>query len=332
MPNRKAFLTGATGFTGGHLAGRLRNDGWSVRCLVRPQSSSNALEKLKNIGCEIVFGDLNNTQLYEHSLAGIDCLFHIAAFYRDQASEDTFWKVNFEGTKELVNAAIRANVKKYIHCSTVGVHGAIEHPPADEEAPFRPGDPYQKSKLAAEQYVLQKLQSGELSGSIFRPAAIYGPGDRRLLKLFKMAGAPLTIIPGPGTIRYHITYIDDLIEGILLVVENSQAEGQVFILAGQEYTDLNQLVKLIGKLMEKKVHLLHLPFKPVYLFSTITEYMGKLLGINPVLYRRRLDIFWKDRVFSNEKAKHILGYQPRFSLEEGLGKTLQWYQEQGWIK
>lgn len=332
MPNRKAFLTGATGFTGSHLAVRLRNDGWTVRCLVRPQSSGNALEKLKNIGCEIVFSDLNNTQSYEHALAGIDCVFHIAAFYRDQASEDMFWKVNFEGTKELINAAIRANVKKYIHCSTVGVHGAIEHPPADEKAPFRPGDPYQKSKLAAEQYVLQKLQSGELSGAIFRPAAIYGPGDRRLLKLFKLAGAPLTIIPGAGTIRYHITYIDDLIEGILLLVENPQAEGQIFILAGKEYAELNKLLQMIAQLMDKKAHLVHLPFKPVYLLAATTEYIGKLLRVNPVLYRRRLDIFWKDRVFSSEKANQVLGYQPRFSLEEGLGKTLHWYREQGWIK
>ena len=329
MTEKTAFITGATGFTGSHLARRLRQEGWRVKCLVRPQSDFKLPEDLQ---CEIVTGDLTNPHSYEQALSDVEVLFHIAAFYRDQAHDDVFWKVNFEGTKQLVNAAIRAKVKKFIHCSTAGVHGAVEHPPADESAPFRPGYAYQESKLAAERFVYEKMQSGDLVGSIFRPTGIYGPGDRRLLKLFKMADAPVTLILGKGKFLYHLTYVDDLIDGILLLEEKPEAEGQIFILAGDEYIELSQLISLIGAIMGTRVHFIQVPFKPVYFLATITEYIGKILRINPILYRRRLDFFWKDRAFISYKAKTMLGYQPRFSLEKGLENTLNWYKEQGWIK
>ena len=329
MKSKTAFITGATGFTGGYLTRKLLQEKWRVKCLVRPQTGCEELKKLK---CEIISGDLLNPRSYEQALSGIDVIFHIAAFYRGQADEKTIWKVNYEGTKQLINAAVQKGIKKFIHCSTAGVHGEIQDPPADENAPFRPDDAYQRSKLAAEQYVYQKIKEKEITGAIFRPVGIYGPGDRRLLKLFKMANSPVTIIPGNGKCFYHLTYIDDLIDGILLLAEKPEAEGQIFIIAGEEYIEIGRLIRFIGAIMGKRSKFFHIPFRPLFLLATLTEHIGKILHINPILYRRRLDFFWKDRAFSSEKAKQILGYQQRFTLEEGLEKTLRWYEEQEWIK
>ncbi len=326
--NKTAFVTGASGFTGGHLARRLVRDGWKVRVLVRNNGDHKAL---KDIGCELIYGDLCKKASFADALEGVDVVFHIAACYREEATRDVFWNVNVEGTRNMLEASEVKRVGRFIHCSTVGVHGEIDNPPADEEAPFKPGDAYQESKLEGEKLAYQFLKEKRLKGAIFRPVGIYGPGDRRFLKLFKMAKSKITIMIGKGDKLYHLTFIDDLVDGILLLAKRDDVNSQIFILGGETYTTLVELLNIIGSVLGKKVKMMKIPVAPVYGAAYISEKICSLFHVKPILYRRRLDFFIKDRAFNIDKAKSIIGYRPKVSLEEGLKKTAEWYKKEGWL-
>ena len=216
----------------------------------------------------------------------------------------------------------------FVHCSTVGVQGDITDPPADEEYRFQPGDHYQQTKLDGELLARDYFSNG-LRGAVFRPVGIYGPGDTRFLKLFRPVNKGTFVMVGSGKTLYHMTYIDDLIDGIILVGTREEALGEVFTLAGGEYTTLAELVNTIADALKKPHPKLRVPFYPVYIASIICDRVCRTLGIEPFLYPRRVEFFYKDRAFDISKAKRLLGFEPKVSLKEGLKKTAQWYQNEG---
>jgi dihydroflavonol-4-reductase len=141
----KALVTGATGFTGGYLARHLRRQGHEVAALVRP-SSLHKTEALKREGVEIREGDLTDAEAVRRACEGIEVVFHIAATYREAGQSDAaYTRINVEGTRHVLEGALAGRVRRVVHCSTGGVHGHIEHPPAGENAPFAPGDVYQRA-------------------------------------------------------------------------------------------------------------------------------------------------------------------------------------------
>ena len=203
------LVTGVTGFTGGHLARTLAKDkNVIVRGLVRPGKDTAELEAA---GIQIVRGDLTDKASLAKAVEGVDLVYHIAAVYREEnIPRQRFWDVNVEGTRNLLEASKEAQIKRFIHCSTVGVQGEIKHPPAKEDDPFNPGDYYQESKLEGELLALNFFKKEGLPGVVFRPVGIYGPGDMRFLKMFKLIRKGMI---GSGKVLYHLTYIDDLVDG-----------------------------------------------------------------------------------------------------------------------
>ncbi len=169
------------------------------------------------------------------------------------------------------------------------------------------------------------------SSSIARPSGIYGPGDRRLLKLFRGVARRRFVTLGPGEIFYHLTYVDDLAEGFRLCGEVPGAAGRTYILAGGEVTTLNELVRRIAADAGVRPPSLHLPVWPVWLAGAACEALCVPLGIEPPLYRRRVDFFTKSRAFDIARARAELGYAPKVGLDEGIRRTLAWYREQGWL-
>ncbi len=323
----KALVTGGTGFTGSHLCEALVRQGYQVRALVRENSNVAALNKL-NI--ELVRGNLCEPHSFDNAVEGIDIVFHIAALFRQQGVDpDIFRKVNAESVEHLLNASTRSGVSRFIHCSTVGVHGHVAHSPANEESPFGPGDLYQETKLQGEEIARRYMDGGRLAVTIVRPAGIYGPGDLRFLKLFKAIAHRRFVMIGAGTVNYHFTYIDDLVNGIILCSRSEQAIGKTYILAGEEYIPLNQLVTMIADELHVKQPRLRIPMWPVYAAGFACEVICKPLGLEPPLYRRRIDFFKKNRAFDITKAKKELGFEPKVSLEEGIRRTASWYKENG---
>jgi nucleoside-diphosphate-sugar epimerase len=218
-----------------------------------------------------------------------------------------------------------------VHCSTVCVHGHIVGAPATERAPLAPGDIYQDTKLAGERLAREVAARTGIELVIARPSGIYGPGDRRLLKLFRGVAHGRWVTLGSGRIYYHLTYIDDLVEGFRLCGETPGAAGRIYILAGGEVTTLNELVRLIAEEAGVRTPPMRLPVWPVWLLGAACEAVCVPLRIEPLLHRRRVDFFTKSRAFDISRARQELGFNPAVGLREGIRRTLEWYKEAGWI-
>jgi len=325
----KALVTGATGFTGGHLARYLAARGDAVRVLVRQPSQA---EQQAFAGMETVVGDLETGDNLLRAAEGVDVVFNVAALYRQAGlPEATYRRVNAEAPGAIVEASAKAGVRRVVHCSTVGVHGDIEHPPADENAPLRPGDVYQITKLEGEEHARAGALESGIELVIVRPSGIYGAGDRRLLKLFRGVARRRFVILGDGEIFYHLTHIDDLVEGFRLAATVPGAAGRTYILAGGEVTTLNELVRIIGAEAGVPGEPWHLPVWPFWVAGAACEAICTPLGIEPPLYRRRVDFFTKSRAFDITRARSELDFQPRVTLREGVRRTLDWYRAEGWL-
>lgn len=324
----KVLVTGATGFTGGKLAERLVSGGESVVAFVRSSSDTRRLEEL-GVECRVV--DIRDATDVRRSFDGIGRVFHIAAAYRSEhADHDEFRAVNVEATRHLLDAAVEHGVSRFVHCSTVGVQGEIEDPPAAEDYRVKPGDHYQASKLDGERLALDYFKD-RLPGTVVRPVGIYGPGDTRFLKLFRPIQKGHFVMIGKGDVLYHMTYIDDLVDGFLLAGEKPEALGEVFTIAGPRYTTLRELVDTIADVLGRPRPRLRVPFKPVYYASVVCDTVCRAINVNPPLYPRRVEFFELDRAFSTSKAERLLGYRPRVDLDDGLSRTAAWYREQGLI-
>ena len=323
------LVTGVTGFTGGHLARYLRSRGHAVRGLVRPASASRA-EPLRSDGVEIVLGDLTDPASLGRACAGVDVVYHIAATYREAGQgSGAYQAINVDGTRHVLEAALGAGVRRFVHCSTGGVHGHIERPPATEEAPLAPGDIYQRTKLEAEQVAADFGRRHPLEVVVARPIGIYGPGDTRFLKMFRGLARGRFPMLGSGRVFYHLTYIDDLVEGFRLCGEVPRAAGRVYVLAGPEYTTLAELVELVAREVGGRAPRVRLPVWPVWLAGALCELVCVPFGIAPPLYRRRVDFYRKSRAFDISRARAELGYNPAVSLQDGIRRTADWYRAQG---
>jgi nucleoside-diphosphate-sugar epimerase len=328
MSQARIMVTGATGFTGAYLARRLAANGHSVRALVRSHERGQALADL---GIELVVGDVTEPDSLRPAMDGVELVYHLAGtFRRENISRKSVWAINCQGVQNMLDAAIAAGtVQRFIHCSTVGVHGGIKNPPATEETPYAPDDIYQASKAAGEKIAIHYMQQGQLPITIFRPGGIYGPGDTRFLKLFRPIKKRRFVMIGSGNVLYSLIYIDDLIDGILLCGTHPNAVGQVYILTGEPALTLNELAATVANVVGAPAPTWHIPFAPVYLIGFVCEMVCKLIGLEPPLYRRRIDFFRNDRAFSVAKAGGELGFAPQVDLKTGLARTARWYEAQG---
>lgn len=327
----KALVTGATGFTGGHLTRFLLAAGDSVRVLVRDPTKAADLAQM---GAEVVQGDLTDHASLERAVAGVDVVYNIAALYREAGlPRAAYHAVNAEGPAALVRAALKAGVGRVVHCSTVGVYGDISGPPANEDTPFAPGDVYQETKVEGERLAREAGVPGAPGTTklvIVRPTGIYGPGDRRLFKLFGEIARGRFVMLGSGRNFYHLTYIEDLCAGFRLAGTVPGVGGRSYILGGADVARLADIVRITSELSGRRPRLT-LPVWPVWLAGAVCEALCAPFGIAPPLYRRRVDFFRKSRAFDTTRAKHELGFSPTVTMREGIRRTLEWYRAHGWI-
>jgi dihydroflavonol-4-reductase len=327
----KVLVTGATGFTGGHLAEHLVARGDSVRALVRPRSRARFdASSLPSKGVVAVEGDLTDAAALKRAAAGVNVVYHIAATYREAGQPDSAYRaINVEGTRHVLEAAQTGGASRVVHCSTGGVHGHIANPPADEDAPFNPGDVYQETKLEAEQMARSFGDRTGFDVVVARPIGIYGPGDTRFLKMFRGLARGKFPMIGDGTPFYHLTFIDDLVEGFRLCGTVPAAKGRTYLLAGPRYTTLEELVRLVAKELKVEPPKVHWPVWPFWTAGLLCEMVCVPLRIEPPIFRRRVDFYTKSRAFDTTRARTELGFVPKVDLEEGIKKTADWYRKEG---
>lgn len=330
LKGKKVLVTGATGFTGGHVARRLLAIGAQVTILARKTSNQDTVNELAEKGATIVFGDVTNRDSVFEAVKGQEYVFHIAALFREAKHPDSrYFEVNRDGVIHVFDAAEEFGIRRVIHCSTIGVHSHIPNPPASESEPYRPGDVYQESKCEGEKVALERMKKGKVEVSIIRPAMIWGDGDRRFVKLFKGVIRRRLPIIGSGKSLTHWIYFEDLVDAFLLAAVRPEANGQVYIIAGRTIVPYEEVVKAIAKVAGVKPLLWKVPVSLVWVAGFLTELICRPLGIEPPLYRRRVDFFTKSRAFNTAKAQKELGFSPRYNFEEEVRRIYVSYQQSG---
>ena len=324
------LVTGATGFTGRVLVRQLRARGCRVRGIARVSSSLAGLEDLE---VEWVRGEVYDPATIAAAADGVDYVFHLAAAYREaKLADDVYEKVHVASTRLLAEAVVdNPAFKRFMHVSTVGVLGHIENPLADETAPYNPGDVYQRTKADAERWLLDFAQRTGLPFTIVRPAAIYGPGDRRLLKIFRFAKLPLAPLIGSTRGLYHLIHVEDLAAFMVLAAGEPRALGEIFICGNPEPTSIRDIVATVARHLGREPRFLRLPAAPFFAAAAACEAVCKPLGIEPPLYPRRVAFFTKDRAFDTSKMRVVTEFRYRYTNESGLKATADAYRAQGWL-
>lgn len=325
------LVTGATGYTGAVLTKKLVSLGARVRAIAR---SSSDLSQFEGMPIEWVRGDVFDEAAIERAIPDVEYVFHVAAAYREaKITDDTYVRVHIQSTKLLAQKLLGSvTLKRFVHVSTVGVHGHIDEPPADESYRFSPGDIYQRTKAEAELWIRDFASSHNFPLTVIRPAAIYGPGDKRLLKVFKMAAKPFFPLFGRGQGLYHLIHVEDLTDIFIRAAVHPAAVGQVFIAGNPAPNRLEDIARSIAsELGNSRMAFVRLPAWPLFLAADACEAICKPLGIEPPLYRRRVAFFTKDRSFNTQKLSRLLDFKHSVSSDSGLRDTARWYREHGWL-
>lgn len=326
-PGGTILVTGGTGFTGSNLVSSLVRDYDRIRVITR--SAARAASILPS-EVELVEGDITDPAAVDRAVEGCEVVFNLAAAFREpKINQRRYTEVHVEGTRNLLEASIQHGVRRFVHCSTVGVLSHIENPPADETWGYAPGDVYQATKAEGERLALHYAKERGAPVTVARPTPIYGPGDTRLLKLFKMISRRRFLMLGDGQVFFHLVHVEDLVRGLRLLAVHPEAVGEIFILGGEEYRTLNDVVELIASEVGVPKPRWHVPAGPFQVLGSVCERVCIPLGISPPIYRRRVDFFTKSRAFSIAKAKQVLGYFPEVDLRAGIRGTVDWYRRQG---
>ena len=326
----KVLVTGGTGFTGKALVRRLINEGHEV--VVLDYKEGLATDELRETGAEVVIGNVTDRDVVEKCMQGIDVVHHLAAAFRELNVTNSYYdEVNVDGTRNVLEAAEKQNVSKFIYCSTCGVHGNIENPPANEDAPKNAADYYQQTKYAAEPVVKEFADRG-MKTVITRPAAIYGPGDpERFFMIFKRVNKGKFPMFGNGKTHYHPVYVENLVDAHMLVMEPGIGDGGTYLIADDEYVEIENLVQRIGKALNVDVKIQHFPILPLIIAGHVFEKLYKPFKATPPIFPRRVDWYRQNRAFDISRAKKEIGYAPKVGLDEGLAITAEWYKAEGYL-
>ncbi len=320
----KVFVTGGTGFIGGEVARQLRARGEEVACLVRTPEKGKGVADL---GCELVAGDLGDTEALRAGIEGCDAVIHAAAMYEvgiPAKQHPAMWEANVAGTERVMQAALEAGVPRIVYVSTVGAFGNT-HKEVVDESYEHPGKEftsyYEQTKLEAHKIVKRMIAERSLPAIIVQPGGVYGPGDTSqvadLLEQFFAGKLPLLPFPELGIC---MTHVEDIAGGILLALDKGKL-GETYVISGP-VTTMREAIETVAGVSGRKAPKRDLPTGLMKAMVPFGPLVGKMMGQPPNL-RELISsgdgvTFWA----SYEKAGRELGYAPR-GLEEGLRQTLE---------
>jgi dihydroflavonol-4-reductase len=319
----RVFLTGGTGFIGGHVARKLRARGDDVRALVRDPGKGKVLADL---GCELVAGDLGDEAAIRAGVDDCDALIHAAAIYKvgiPKGEQREMYEANVEGTERVLRAALRARTPKVVYVSTIGAFGNTRGEVVDET--YRhPGHEftsyYEETKYEAHRIVEQLIAEEGLPCVIVQPGGVYGPDDHsaigQQIRLFLAGRMPLLAFPDLGM---NMVHVEDVADGILLALERGKA-GESYVLGG-EITTMRGVIDATARVSGKKAPSRAMPTPMLKALTPVGGLIGRVMGQPPNL-RELISsadgvTFWA----KHDKAIAELGYSPR-GLEQGLRETL----------
>jgi nucleoside-diphosphate-sugar epimerase len=328
----RLLVTGGTGFIGSHLAEEGRRRGAEVVVLgltERPEERANA-ELLARRGVEIVPGSITDAELCRRAAQGATHVFHLAVAMREGGKSDEFFeRVNLDGTQQLLDAAGAGGVQRFVYCGTIGIYGHRAPGITSETSPLRPGNIYERTKVAAERMVREQAPAAGVPFTILRPADVYGPRDQRLLKLFRGVSRGRFPLFGNGRGRRHMVYVDDVVSAFFAACERTEAVGQAMIVAGPRPCTLAELIEEVRVATGSPRFGRRLPLGPMLAAAAVVEDVCQAIHVDPPIYRRRMDFFTSDSAFDTSLAQRLLAWTPRVELAEGVRRTAEDYRRAG---
>lgn len=323
---RNVLVTGAGGFIGRHLVVDQLARGRRVHG-IDLQTGGLAATGGDLVSQEV---DVRATEQLRPHLAACDTVFHLAAAHLDVLKDaDYFHEVNVRATERLVRAAADEGVRRFVHCSTVGVYGSLASLPADEETPPAPDIAYEASKLDGERAVREAAPGTGVDVVVIRPSWVYGPGCPRTLKLIRTVARKRFFFVGDGANLRHPIYISDLLEAFELAATRHTGHAETIIAAGPEALSVRQLVNL----MTEELGIAHTPPRvPFGLMRAAVfglEQVARLTGREPPFSRRSLKFFTDSSAFRTDKARRLLAFSPRVDTRQGLRLTIEYCRKNG---
>lgn len=326
----KALVTGATGLIGSHIVERLAAGDHSVRALVRETSDAS---HLRRVGVEIAHGDLGDSPSLFRALEGVEVVYHNAALVGDWGRWESFSDVGVEGTKRLLDAALKCGVTRFVHMSSASVYGflrirgrAVDEAFPLEENPWR-WDYYGRSKIAAEQAVSKCQAGGQLATTILRPTVVVGPRDRtvfpRLAALLERGRLPIV---GSGDNRVHLIYAGDVAHAAVLAGTRAEAIGQTYILDGRREFTQREFFDAIADGIGARRPVRRIPLPIAYGLGFCEEAWGHFTKQTrvPTMTRYLVVLSAGEARFTTSKAERELGWRPETSIREALERTHKW--------
>jgi nucleoside-diphosphate-sugar epimerase len=330
----RLLVTGGTGFIGSHLAEDARRRGAEVVVLGltdRPEEQANA-RLLENLGVEVLPGSVTDAALCARAMEGVTHVYHLAVAMREAGMTDQYFEeINLGGTRHLLETASARGLQRFIYCSTIGIFGHRVPGITNEDSPLRPGNVYERTKVAAEAMARGFHAGAGLPVVILRPADVYGPRDHRLLKLFRGVAAGRFPLFGDGKGRRHMVFVDDVVAAFRLASDGNGALGQALIVAGPESCTLRELIDAVARAAGRKRFGWRLPLTPMLAVAAVVEDVCTAVHVTPPIYRRRMDFFHSDSAFDTSRARRVLGWGPKIHLNEGVARTLDAYRKAGLV-
>lgn len=324
------LVTGATGFLGGHVADALLARGDRVRLLVRDPARA---ARLRERGAELVHGDVTDPGSLGQAVDGVERVHHCAALVGDWFKGDEIRRVNVEGTRNVLHACAAARVRRLVYLSSLAVLGTRHHHGTDESAPYREtGDAYSDAKIESEKLARDFAGRGAVETVILRPGFVYGPGDRQFLpRLLQSLTEGRFAFVGDGSKLLNVIYVDDVVQAALLADGKAGAAGEAYNLTDGTHTSLREFVTAVCELLGVPPPERRLPPALAWALTYAFEALARARRSReaPRLNRARMKFLFYNQLFSIEKARRELGFEPRFSYREGLPLTIAWFRRTG---
>ena len=325
----RMLVTGGTGFIGRNLCLRGIDEGWQVRALALEKTDAEQTNRalLEQSDVDVVLGSVEDRESVRSACADTDIVFHLAATQHEMNVPDSrFEAVNVVGTQIVLEEAANAGVSRLVHGSTIDVYGWPKGTLTEQSACI-PDNIYGRTKLEGERLALGF--DGGPGVTAIRIPETYGPGDHRLLKLFRAIRSGTFFMIGSGTNIHHPIYIDDLVDGLVAAAIRPEAAGDLFLLAGREPVMTKEMATHIARALGVAAPRIRVPLAPFTLLAVLLETTLRPMKIQPPLHRRRLNFFRKSFTLDDAKARRVLDFEPTVDFEEGARRTAAWYQETG---
>jgi nucleoside-diphosphate-sugar epimerase len=322
--SKTILVTGAGGFIGCHLCNDLAKRGNSVIGidLYYPENFKKDHEN----SLQLVSGDYRSHSLMKELLRGVEVIFHLASAHREiRLPESEYWDINVHSLRPFIELADQSGVKRFVHVSSTGVYGNLETWPADEETACKPQNVYGETKMMGEIEAKRYYEETNFPIVILRPSWVYGSGCPRTLKIYKALHSRHFVMIGRGNNLRHPVYIQDMLSAFILAMEAESAVGETFVIGGNQAYTTTELVESFCKALDLPKYRIKLPMSLGKFIALGSEILFRLSIKEPPVSRRSLEFFNTNNSFDISKAKKILGFNPSFSLAEGLKETQPWF-------